>query len=118
MLVTGGAGFIGSHTAAHLLRRGNKVVVVDEVNDYYDVSQKMGNVAHLEALAAEVSDPTRLVFVRAECYCTRSGMEVTLVQLSRECIPPLSAPRTLVLGDQGFGVRQGELFEQFSLGVR
>ena len=66
VLVTGGAGFIGSHTAAHLLRRGNKVVVVDEVNDYYDVSQKMGNVAHLEALAAEVSDPTRLVFVRAD----------------------------------------------------
>jgi UDP-glucuronate 4-epimerase len=70
VLVTGGAGFIGSHTAAHLLRRGNKVVIVDEVNDYYDVSQKMGNVAHLRALAAEVSDgsdrDSRLVFVRAD----------------------------------------------------
>ena len=34
VLVTGGAGFVGSHVAEHLLRRGEKVLVIDELNEY------------------------------------------------------------------------------------
>lgn len=34
VLVTGGAGFIGSHVAEYLLERGDDVVIVDEFNDY------------------------------------------------------------------------------------
>ena len=34
VLVTGGAGFIGSSVAEHLLARGDDVVIVDEMNDY------------------------------------------------------------------------------------
>ena len=37
-LITGGAGFIGSTLADRLLLDGNQVVVVDNFNDYYDVS--------------------------------------------------------------------------------
>ena len=44
VLVTGGAGFIGSHVAAYLLERGDDVVIVDEMNDYYDVNIKMQNL--------------------------------------------------------------------------
>eukprot|EP01032_Pedospumella_encystans_P017527 gene17527-19968_t len=40
VLVTGGAGFIGSSVAAHLLKRGDFVIIVDEMNDYYDVRLK------------------------------------------------------------------------------
>jgi UDP-glucuronate 4-epimerase len=47
VLVTGGAGFIGSHVAEYLLERGDDVVVVDEMNDYYDVRIKKSNVAML-----------------------------------------------------------------------
>ena len=47
VLVTGAAGFIGSHVAETLLRRGEHVVVVDEVNDYYDTRIKRSNLKRL-----------------------------------------------------------------------
>ena len=45
LLVTGGAGFIGSHLSARLLARGDRVVVLDDFNDFYDPALKRGNVA-------------------------------------------------------------------------
>ena len=47
VLVTGGAGFIGSHTADVLLARGDDVVIVDEMNAYYDLEQKKENLHYL-----------------------------------------------------------------------
>jgi len=49
VLVTGGAGFIGSHVAEYLLARGDDVVIADEVNDYYDVRIKEANLALLRS---------------------------------------------------------------------
>ncbi len=48
VLVTGGAGFIGSHVAEFLLARGDDVVIVDEMNDYYDVRIKETNLRLLQ----------------------------------------------------------------------
>ncbi len=48
ILVTGAAGFIGFHTAARLLERGDEVVGLDNVNDYYDPSLKWARVERLE----------------------------------------------------------------------
>ena len=45
LLVTGGAGFIGSHLADRRLARGDRVVVLDDFNDYYDPAVKRANVA-------------------------------------------------------------------------
>lgn len=47
VLVTGGAGFIGSHTVDALIDRGDEVVAVDNLNDYYDPRRKRANVVHL-----------------------------------------------------------------------
>ena len=48
-LITGGAGFIGSHVAEALLRRGEHAVVLDNFNDYYDPAIKRGNAQRLRA---------------------------------------------------------------------
>jgi len=44
VLVTGGAGFIGSWVVNYLLERGDDVVCIDELNDYYSVEQKKKNI--------------------------------------------------------------------------
>ncbi|MDR0842714.1 MAG: GDP-mannose 4,6-dehydratase [Acidobacteriota bacterium] len=52
VLVTGGAGFIAHHLAAALIRRGDKVTLVDNFNDYYDPEIKRRNVRDLEAMGS------------------------------------------------------------------
>jgi len=48
VLVTGGAGFIGSHICEKLLNRGDEVIVVDELNDFYSPSIKKENLADIK----------------------------------------------------------------------
>src|SRR5579871_3344516 len=50
VFVTGAAGFIGFHTSGALLRRGERVVGVDSVNDYYSVALKRARLAELGKL--------------------------------------------------------------------
>lgn len=52
ILVTGAAGFIGFHVAQLLLERGEAVVGIDNVNDYYSVALKEARLAQLEKHAA------------------------------------------------------------------
>lgn len=47
VLVTGAAGFIGSHVSEMLLERGDVVVGYDNVNDYYPIEYKRRNIAFL-----------------------------------------------------------------------
>ena len=47
ILVTGAAGFIGSHVAERLLLRGDSVVGLDNLNDYYDVNLKLARLGRL-----------------------------------------------------------------------
>ncbi|GAB9466086.1 Pumilio 23 [Globisporangium polare] len=64
VLVTGAAGFIGFHTAVALLERGDDVVVVDELNDYYDVGLKQSN---LDFLVAQYSSGRVKIYIGDLC---------------------------------------------------
>jgi len=63
VLVTGAAGFIGSHAALALLDRGETVIGVDNLNDYYDPALKMARLARIKDRPAfrfrkvELADP-------------------------------------------------------------
>ena len=59
VLVTGTAGFIGNALALRLLERGDEVIGIDNLNDYYDVSLK-------EARLQRVTDFERFIDVRAD----------------------------------------------------
>ena len=76
-LVTGGAGFIGGHVAAELLARGDKVVVIDNFNDYYDPAIKRLNAARLREytsfslIEGDIRDASLVERVFAEQGVTR-----------------------------------------------
>ena len=52
ILVTGAAGFIGFHTAKRLIERGDRVVGIDNLNDYYDVNLKLARLNNIETSPA------------------------------------------------------------------
>ncbi len=66
-LVTGAAGFIGMHVAERLLARGDEVVGLDNLNDYYDPQLKLARLARLEPFE-------RFRFVKLD-VADRSGIE-------------------------------------------
>lgn len=73
VLITGVAGFIGSHLADALLARGDRVFGLDEFNDYYDPVVKRRNIAgalgsdRFTLYEADICDEARLRAVFEEC---------------------------------------------------
>lgn len=66
ILVTGAAGFIGSHTAAALLARGDAVVGLDNLNDYYDPARKRANLAEVDAGRASLARAGPFTFIEGD----------------------------------------------------
>lgn len=72
VLVTGAAGFIGYHVAQRLLARGDRVVGIDNLNDYYEVSLKEARLAGLTAqpsfrfIKADIADRAALARIFAD----------------------------------------------------
>lgn len=60
ILITGGAGFIGSHLTESLLADGHHVTILDDLNDYYDPAFKLQNIARfreqVDLVQADIRD--------------------------------------------------------------
>lgn len=73
ILVTGAAGFIGSHTSKRLLEAGETVIGLDELNDYYDPAWKLDNLEKLKKYPnfhfykADIRDLSTLKKIFANC---------------------------------------------------
>jgi UDP-glucuronate 4-epimerase len=84
MLLTGAAGFIGYHVAEALLARGEAVVGIDNLNDYYDVRLK-------EARLARLSAQRGFAFVRCDLADRAAMAELGAAQRSATRIVHLAA---------------------------
>ncbi len=66
ILVTGAAGFIGSHSAKALIARGDTVYGIDNFNDYYEVAQKEKNAEGINIFRVDIGDESAIEKIFAE----------------------------------------------------
>jgi UDP-glucuronate 4-epimerase len=83
VLITGAAGFIGMYVAERLLARGDAVVGIDNLNDYYDVSLK-------EARLARLTPSPAFRFVKLD-LADREGMAALFAQERPDAVINLAA---------------------------
>jgi UDP-glucuronate 4-epimerase len=72
VLLTGGAGFVGSHVAERLLRQGDTLTIVDDLNEFYSPEVKRQNLAQVsmvgpcEFIHADICDAERMASVMTD----------------------------------------------------
>ena len=87
ILLTGAAGFIGSNAATALLRRGDTVVGVDNLNDYYDPARKRAN---LDEVRGSAPDPEKFIFHRSDVR-DEEAMEALFAEYNFDAVIHLAA---------------------------
>ncbi len=70
ILVTGAAGFIGSHTVQALATRGDRVVGLDNLNEYYDPARKRANVREVQEALRQNNQSESFTFIEGD-ICSR-----------------------------------------------
>ncbi|MBT9096926.1 NAD-dependent epimerase [Methylovulum psychrotolerans] len=83
ILVTGVAGFIGSTLGLRLLARGDEVVGIDNLNDYYDVNLKLARLERLQ-------DHSNFTFIKLD-IADRAGMEALFAKEKFQRVMHLAA---------------------------
>jgi len=103
-LVTGGAGFIGSHVCEGLLNAGHKVWALDDLNSFYDPAIKRRNIEEISASGKPFT------FVRAD-LCNAKAVQALFAEVAFDQVIHLAARA---------GVRpsleEPELFQQVNVG--
>lgn len=86
ILVTGGAGFIGSHVADALLSRGDEVIIADKLHDYYNPALKRANLDRLQK-----NQNAQLLHIYIEDICDVKKIENIIAQYSIDAICHIAA---------------------------
>jgi UDP-glucuronate 4-epimerase len=86
VLVTGAAGFIGFHTCAALLARGDEVVGIDNINDYYDPALKHARLEQLKRQDAQ----GRFTFIKAD-IANHEAVDAIFATHKIDCVIHLAA---------------------------
>jgi UDP-glucuronate 4-epimerase len=68
ILITGAAGFIGFHLVKALLERGNEIIGIDNLNDYYDVNLKYSRLAETGIARESISDNLPVQSIKYPTY--------------------------------------------------
>lgn len=85
VLLTGGAGFIGGHTAEKLMKRGNRVVAIDSLTDYYEPKYKQECLSILEAYGSDL-----FRFCKVD-ICDKEGLQKIFSEEKPEVVIHLAA---------------------------
>ena len=93
VLVTGGAGFIGSHVCEALLARGIEVVVIDDFNDFYDPAIKESNIAAIKDRITLVRGDIRDAGLIEEMFSTHRFDAVIHLAARAGVRPSISDPK-------------------------
>lgn len=99
ILVTGAAGFIGSHLTETLLKQGQEVVAIDNFNDYYDPTRKRANVAGFK-------DHPNLTLYEAD-ICDEAIIEEIFTKYEPEAVAHLGA-----YGGVRYSIGRAKLYTQ------
>ncbi len=86
IVITGGAGFIGSNVAEQLLKRGDSVVVIDNINNYYDEALKYKNLADI----AQIGTSKTLQIYKTD-ICDVEGLNIIFEKEKPDVICHLAA---------------------------
>lgn len=101
ILVTGAAGFIGSHVAQALLDRGDTVIGLDNINDYYSPDRKRDNVREV---SAAVPNPDDFHFVEGDIR------DQALLRQIAETHRPDAIIHLAAMAGVGYSVQHPELY--------
>ena len=95
ILLTGGAGFIGSHVAEALLRQGAELTIIDNLDDFYSPARKRSNLGDIRRVASYSLEEVDICdFERLHKLLVRSKPEVIIHLAARAGVrPSIEQPR-------------------------
>jgi len=118
VLLTGGAGFIGSHVAQAVLRQGAQLTIVDNLDDFYPVAWKRSNLEEVRRSGSYELEETDICDFDALRAVVRRAKPESIIHLAARAgvRPSIEDPRLYERVNVGGTVNLLELCREFNIG--